>query len=185
MEVQYARFNGEFKKFAESVAGGDFFESHEVFKANDVRRMEDTRFALALITTVMSTYFNRYRVLEEYLSTYNDRFSRKSGLKKELDRVFEFIDSCNFGPDSRVWQKADIFTLVIELYRAIHDDSVVLDAKLTSRRLKKFYSAVDKFQPDGKDQRGIADYQRAALQASNDRGNRVVRGEIISALIRK
>ena len=86
-----------------------------------------------------------------------------------------------------MWQKADIFTLLVELYKLIFDEGIELSAKSTARRLKQFYTRVDNFQPDadGSNRSEIARYHRAALQASNDRSNRVVRGEIISALMAK
>src|SRR5207302_5356096 len=74
MEVHNARYDGEFKKFAETIAERDFFEAHRVFSSSDVRRMHDVRFSLVLVITAMSTYFDGDSELEGYLEKYSDAF---------------------------------------------------------------------------------------------------------------
>ena len=61
MEVNNSRFDGALKRFAEEVAANDFFQApgHPIFTSLDGRRMNDTRFALTLIISLMSGYFNR------------------------------------------------------------------------------------------------------------------------------
>ena len=59
MEIHNAIFDGEMKKFAEELAEDNFFDKHRVFRTHEIRRMNDTSFALSLIITVMSTYFHR------------------------------------------------------------------------------------------------------------------------------
>ena len=57
MEVNNSRYDGELKKFAEKLAVHDFYLKHNFFTALDGRRMNDTKFALTLIITMMSGYF--------------------------------------------------------------------------------------------------------------------------------
>ena len=54
MEIRKSRFEGEFKAFGEQFAQRPFFESHRVFSAAEIRRMQDARFALILACTALS-----------------------------------------------------------------------------------------------------------------------------------
>ncbi len=61
MEVNNSRFDGALKRCAEDIVAGGFFQTpgHPIFSSLDGRRMNDTRFGLTLIITMMSGYFNR------------------------------------------------------------------------------------------------------------------------------
>lgn len=183
MEIHNARFNGAFKRFGETVAADEFFEGHRVFSATDIRRMEDTRFALGYITTIMSTYFNRDNELEDYLKTYNDEFEIESDLKKEIQRVFEFVESCDFEASSRAWKRADLFTLIVEVHRATVRQNMILDPKDIGFRLKDFYGEVDGVQPSQFGSDDVSEYHKAALQATNDRRSRITRGKTVAGIL--
>ena len=183
METHNARFNGAFKRFGESVAVDNFFEEHRVFAANDIRRMDDTRFALGFITTIMSTYFNRDNELEEYLKTYNDEFDIESDLRKEIRRVLDFVESCQFEQSSRVWKRADLFTLLVEVHRAIEKQKIALNPAGISERLNDFYARVDNVQPLQAPTDDVGQYYKAALQATNDRSSRITRGKVVATLL--
>ena len=185
MEIQNARFNGEFKQFGETIALNEFFEKHRIFSASDIRRMEDTRFVLSFIITIMSTYFTRANELESYLSTYNDEFEEKKQLCEAINCVFDFVESLGFDQASRVWKKADLFTLLVETYRAIVKDKFKLNTGKVAGRLDSFYKKVDIFGSSGKGDGKAGKYHKAALQATNDRQNRIDRGTIIKNVIRK
>jgi uncharacterized protein DUF262 len=183
MEIHNARFDGEFKRFGESTAQHPFFDNHRVFSAAEIRRMQDTQFALMVIITFMSTYFNRDSEVETYLERYNDEFELKEDLTREIETVLEFVDSCQFGPESRVWKKADLFTLLVEVHRAIVKEKVNLSPGDVGSALSKFYERVDMYDPAGGPDKALERYSKAALQASNDRSNRIARGEIVRNLI--
>lgn len=81
VEVQNARFEGEFKAFSEWLSEHRFFEEHRVFTAKSAKRMGDLRFAMTLVIAMLSTYFNRDDELESYLEQYNDEFPHAESLK--------------------------------------------------------------------------------------------------------
>jgi hypothetical protein len=179
MEIHNSRFEGEFKVFGEDFAQQPFFETHRVFSASEIRRMQDCRFALIVAATALSTYFNRDDELEEYLRRYNDEFPMAAELKRELDAVLDFIDQMGFPPTSRLWKKADLFTAIIELHAGIFKRHEDLFAPAVAHSLAEFYSQVDDPSLHGGPESDSSRYYRAALQASNDRGSRVTRGEIV------
>jgi uncharacterized protein with ParB-like and HNH nuclease domain len=183
MEIHNARFDGEFKQFGEELAVHPFFEEVRFFRPQEIKRMGDTRFCLVLISTFMSGYSNRDDELEKYLENYNEDFEQKESLRTEFNTVVDFVARCNFDAKSRAWKKADLFTLLVEIHRALFKRKITLNSETTATNLKGFYNAVDGVVDSGdtSSYRGI--YYQAALQASNDRGSRLKRGEILQTIL--
>lgn len=186
MELHNARFGGELKSFAEDISKLRFFEDHRIFTSGDIKRMNDVKYCLGLIITVMSTYFNRDNELETYLEKYNEEFPESERLSSEFDRVLSLIDRLNFENTSRTYKKADFYTLFVEIYRALIKDRLSLDVAVLRANLESFYAAVELVASgQSSDNENALKYYKAALQASNDRGSRILRGDIISQLIRQ
>jgi len=179
MEIHNSRFEGEFKAFGEQFAQRPFFESHRVFSASEIRRMQDARFALIVACTALSTYFNRDDELEEYLRRYNDEFPMRTELERELDAVLELVDQMNFPAQSRLWKKADLFTAIIEVHSAMFKRQKQFSPLSVAEQLTTFYSQVDNMDFHGDPESDPSRYYKASLQATNDRSSRVTRGEII------
>ena len=74
IEVNNAVYAGAVKRYAERLAEDRFFEEHAVFNAQDLKRMGDLRYALTIIITCISGYFNRDDGFEALLERYNDDF---------------------------------------------------------------------------------------------------------------
>jgi uncharacterized protein with ParB-like and HNH nuclease domain len=185
MEIHNARYDGEFKKFAESISALDFFNENRVFTSTDIKRMNDVRYCSGLIATIMSTYFTRDQDLEEYLSRYNEDFPLKDILERSCNQVFNFISRMNFSKDSRAFKKADFFTLFVELYCALITDELSLDVSKVRQNLDTFYEKVEMAAQQSTTQDVDAlTYYKAALQASNDRVSRISRGKIIAKTLR-
>ena len=183
MEIHNARYAGEFKDFGEKISQHSFFDTYRLFAASDIRRMNDLRYCLGLAITILDTYFNRDAELEIYLSKYNEEFEAAESLKREIDAVLDLISRLNLPLESRAFKKADFFTLFVELHRAIIKKAMKVDVDVTRKNILKFYDKVDNTRHLGKDDSDENKYYSAALQASNDRGNRIARGGIIEKLI--
>ena len=184
LEIQNAQYNGEFKQFGESVAANHFFEKHRTFSASEIRRMEDVRFALVYIITIMSTYFNRDSEIESYLITYNDEFDEKDDVSREMENVLNFVERCGFEDSSRAWNKADVFTLLVETHRAIERDKLPLDSSSVGEQPRRFYDRVDKHASSGEGDKSAAEYYTATQQGTNNRSSRITRGKTIADVIR-
>lgn len=187
MEIHNARYDGEIKKFADKLSQESFFKKHQVFSSTDMRRMRDVSFALSLIITVMSTYFSLESEFEEYLRQYNDEFEEKHNLKTQFEKVFQFIKKCGIPEKSRAWRKSDLFTLIVEIHRALFREEINVKPAEVGKRLLRFYDLVNKSakadEEFEKKHRKIMEYHNAALQGTNNRSNRIRRGEIIQAVI--
>lgn len=182
MEIHNSRFDGEFKDAGDELATHPFFEINRFFTAQEIRRMSDTKFCLTMIATWISGYFNRDDAIENYLSNYNETFDQRDEIIKQFNCISEFINFCEFEPKSRAWKKADLFTLLVEIHRALFKRKIDINKLMVCARIKEFLKDVD----SDKESQGLSlskIYYKAALQASNDRGNRIRRGEIIQFVI--
>lgn len=179
MEIHNSRFNGEFKSFGEKVAEKEFFNTKMIFTTNDIRRMQDLRYCLILISTMLSGYFDQSSKVEEFLENYNDEFPKALEIEERIDGIMKFIDDCNFDIQSRVWNKSDLFTLIIELDKKYFSQKNQPDLKQISENLKTFY-----FQLSDKNlTNDLAKYHNAAIQGSNSRSRRIERAEVLRSII--
>lgn len=185
MEIHNSRFEGEFKRFAEEYAQRPFFEVHRIFSASEIRRMQDMRFLAVLASTILSAYFNRDEEVEDFLRRYNDEFPLREDLEKELDSVIDFVEHMGMPSSSRIWKKADLFTILVELHSSLFKKPMELDAAEVGRKLQEFYAMVDSPETRTDPEGNPAKYYKAALQATNDRSSRVIRGQIIQSIIRE
>ncbi|WP_421670228.1 GmrSD restriction endonuclease domain-containing protein [Rahnella sp. EDr1-12] len=185
MEIDNARYDGEFKKFSEKLSEHKFFYDYRIFTSSDIKRMNDVRYCLGLVTTIMSTYFNRDKEIEVYLEKYNEEFDAKDLLNTNVTMVLSFIDSMNFTASSRAMKKADFYTLFVEVHRLMIYEGVDLDNSKCRNSLDAFYEKVEEVSSNT--YKGTEDepqvYYKAALQASNDRSNRISRGRIIHSVL--
>lgn len=181
MEIHNARFDGAFKKFAETIAQLEFFEVNRIFTVTDIKRMNDTVFCLTFIITILSTYFNRDDEFESYLLKYNDEFEHGDELEKEIKDVLQLIDKLNLPDKSRGWKKADLLNLITEFHRVIYKLKVSIDIGQVSARLTDFFNLVDN--KDYLKNENINAYRKATLAATNDRGSRIIRGDILKNII--
>ena len=192
MEIHNARYAGQYKEFAEALAQELFFEKHRIFSPADIRRMLDTLFVLQVVTTVLSSYFNRDSEIENYLQQYNDEFPAATNTESEMKAVFTLIDEMDLPSDSRAWKKADLFTLLVELHRARFKTELSLQPSALALQIQKFYKLVEDVGLDGlpanadpKLAAQAKNYYFAALQATNDRSSRAARGEAIRLVIER
>lgn len=181
IEINNAVYTGALKQYAEKIGSLEFFRNHGVFTPTDYKRMGDLRFALSVVGTLIRGYFNRDEAFEELLDRFNDDFPLEGELDRRLNRVFEYVDECGFNDGSRAWKKADLFTLLIELDSCLSQPSLRLEPRFVVETLEQFYVDVDQASPGTSSVPGV--YYKAALQATNDRLNRVRRGTIIGGLL--
>lgn len=183
MELHNARYDGEFKRFGEALAEDPFFEQNSVFTSSDIKRMGDVRFALTLVVTMMSSYFNRDEDLEEYLGKFNDEFPERESIEDRLQQAFAWITKCDLGKTSRAFQKADLLPLVIEVDRMLTSSSDPVDPGSKKDALADFYAEVSRAARGEAENKDAIVYYKATIQASNDRSNRITRGRIIKGLL--
>jgi hypothetical protein len=179
MEINNAMYAGKFNAFCQHLADMEFFEKHTFFRPLQLRRMGDVKFVASIIITMIGGYFNRDDLLEEYLARYNDEFPNEKQLQGRFVKVLTSIEDMQFENNSRVWKQADFFTLSCELDYVAATQKKRIDLRRARENLQAFYHLVD--HPGGVpvDLEEVARYINAAIQAANDRVNRVTRGQIV------
>ncbi|HUY36828.1 MAG TPA: DUF262 domain-containing protein [Pirellulales bacterium] len=191
MERLNARFSGEYKQFCDDLSKRTFFDRHNVFSLADVRRMRDLDFCVILTTTLLSTYYHRNTLNEEYLRRYNDAFPQGRELGEQIAATLALIESCDFDRECRIWKKTDLFTLIVELHSLILK-KCPLDPVQVRSRLTDFYAQVHAmFAMEGSDDDlakkaphpSVFRYLKAATKATNDKYARVDRAEVIGAIL--
>ena len=191
MELRNARYAGQYKEFAETLAQEPFFEKRWIFSPADIRRMLDTLFVLQVVTTALSTYFDGDSEIEEYLQRYNDDFPAAVNTKSKMKTVFALIDKMDLPSDSRAWKKADLFTLLVELHRACFKTKLSLQPSTLALQIQEFYKLVEgvglETLPANANPKLVEqarNYHFAALQSTNDRrSSRATRGDVIRLIL--
>ncbi len=183
IEVNNAVYSGALKQFCQQLAEHPFFLENGVFDARDFKRMGDLRFALTLVCTVLAGYFNRDEAFGEFLQRFNDDFPLEGEVRDRLSFCFDFLTECGFEGKSRIWRKADLFTAVVELDGLAQADTTLPQPSDLVGTLSDFYVTVDASGLEGGVLSGV--YYKAAIQATNDRVNRLRRGVIVGGLLRR
>lgn len=183
MEIHNARYGGAYKKFAEALVQNEFFVSKRIFTANEIRRMQDIRFGLILTTTILSSYFNRDDDIEEYLIRYNDSFEEAGELNLKLNETFKIIDGLHIFSHPSQWKKNDVFALTVEIYRAKFTRNVIFDLGELSSRLQNFFNKISNPSTNQPEDDLTFTYIKSSAKSTNDRNNRLRRGETIQAII--
>lgn len=181
MEVNNAVYDGAMKSFCEKFSEDPFFDEHRIFLAGDRKRMGDVSFCLSLVGTMMLGYFNRDSEHEHLLSRFNEAFPDEQDYQKRIRFTLDLIDEAGFHQRSRIWKKADFFSTFVEIDHAFTHGLMLSPSDLLER-LENFFERVDR---EGDGTSGLVSlYYKSALQASNDRNNRIRRGFVIAGIVR-
>lgn len=183
IEVNNAVYMGDLKQFAERLAAHPFFIENGVFNAQDFKRMGDLRYALALVITFLRGYFNRDDAFGELLDRFNDEFPLAEEIEQRLMRCFDLIMECGFEPRSRIWKKADLFTVIVELDLLFRSDVPMPQPSDLLTLLTTFYNRIEAATIGTGDVPGV--YYKAAIQATNDKVNRLRRAAVIGGILRR
>ncbi len=143
--------------------------------------MGDVAFSLSLVATMMIGYFNRDDEYESLLSRFNEVFPDEMLYQERIDTTLAFIDECGFGEKSRIWKKADFFTAFIELNSLLNLAGRALEPSFVLESLCRFYDDVDQVSESRSQVAEV--YYKSALQASNDRNNRLRRAAVVSGIL--
>jgi hypothetical protein len=183
MERFNAVYLGLYKKLSEALAETEFLKEIRLFSSTDVRRMKDVSYMASLIATMMSAYFNRDDEVESYLETYNDAFPQLAEMNARFGAVVAFLHEMDLSERSRAWRKVDFYNLVVEADRQLFAGKRRPDPKQAGEALTALYEAVDKARHDPPTDENVRRYFEATLQNTNDRGQRIARGEVVRAIL--
>lgn len=188
MEINNSKYAGAYKDFNEDFSKHDFFEKHKFFSPKEIHRMDDILFCLNITTTILSTYYNLSNDVEEYLKRYDDEFPESIIIANNYNKIFNLLDDVvDFDESSRIYNKADFFTLFVEIYKFIFLQNRILNDICFGKILSGFYKEVNncnKSNIEVKDE-NIRLYYSSVIQGSSSRSSRINRGKIIREILER
>lgn len=154
-----------------------------VFNDNDIRRMNDLQFIMTLVVSLEIGYFNRRIEVDTFLDKYNESYDNAHTMKQKIFSIVEFINSLSLDKKSYMFNKANIFSLIIEL-------SKFNITKINSQCFKEKLIEFDKMYQDYRNEpKSIEQYHKHmnyfihAKEAVNDKKSRIIRGEFLNEMI--
>lgn len=167
-----------------------FHRKYRVFTENDVNRMLALQYILTLLATLCEgVYFNRNNKVQEYIEKYYEEFIDAGELEHGLMKTLSFIDGLALSHQSFWFNKANMFTLIVELYKF---DVGNINKELFSQKLvdlemqyvgysfagvnNLFYNS-DDVSPE------VVRYFEFAREGVNNKSARDYRGDFISRII--
>ncbi len=184
-ELRNARYKGRFKTAAERMADDALFQKIGLFTARDVRRMLDVEFASELLLLTVEGITNKKDMLEGAYANYEEEFPRESEYEEESDAAINLVHSL-VRPENRtpVKTKSNFYSLYgacLNYYRA-SGRTTFRNADGVADAISDLLLSVRSGELDGKPDT-YEKYYDAVTRASSDKGRRVNRQDVLSAII--
>lgn len=165
----------------------DFFKEKEIFTQNDLKRMYDFQYIMLLTSTILEgNYYSRSTKVDEYLEKFNASFPDYNIVLDSLNNSLEVISKLNFSEKSYWYNKANLFSLIIELSKV---KIPVLDINKLELELLKLEDKVDIYfsaetEEDTKDiTEDEKKYFEYARHGSHEKLQREHRGKVLSNIL--
>jgi len=163
-----------------------FFTVNEVFSDNDVSRMFDVQYIMLIVSTLLEgDYFGRSLKINEYLEKYNSSFLIYSTPLEYIINSIKIITELKFSKKSYWFNKANLFTLIIEFAKINREK---LDLLRLEQSLLDLETKVDLYFSDDESIDITEDekkYFEVARQGSHEKASRIHRGKIIKKIIQE
>jgi len=165
-----------------------FFKKNKVFSDNDIKRMFDSQYIMLISSTILEgNYFGRSTKINHYLEKHNDEFTSFYDVLKKLSNSISIIKEFKFSTGSYWFNKANLFTLIIEFLNLTKDE---VDLNSLELKLIDLENKVDiYYNGDEEDIKKLTSdetkYFEVARQGSHELSAREHRGKIIKGFIRE
>lgn len=159
-----------------------FHNDNNIFSDNDIKRMNNLHFAMTLVATLFSgEYFRRNDNVKEFLEKYNDEVENVVDFTKHLLYTIDIISQLNLPQKSYWLNKANIFTLICEIFKygissidKLRDNLIMLE-----EQYKKYLHNKETEEVEAKHKL----YFENAREAVNEKSSREYRGKIIKEFL--
>lgn len=170
-----------------------FVEDSKIFNSNDLDRMLALQYLMTIIATMVDNgeYFHRTTKNEQYLEEFNGEFPDAYLYENRLIEIITFINSLELATDSIWFTKANMFTLIIEIYKILLDRNSLEDInvevfKSKLNELEQSYYAYLSDKTNYKEKAlGEILYFEGSRQGLNDAGPRENRGKLMREIIQQ
>jgi hypothetical protein len=163
-----------------------FLEKNNVFSNNDIKRMFDSQFIMLLSSTILEgQYFSRSSKINDYLERYNNDFKVYKEILNNLIGAFNLIDKLGFSEKSYWFNKANLFTLIIELVKFSKEE---LNLNSFEIKLNELENKSDLYFVGEEDNLALISpdemkYFEVARQGSHELSAREHRGKVIGEIL--
>ena len=144
-------------------------KSKNIFSSFEFDRKIPLMFTLNVMGTYLAGYYNRNDRVRKFLDEYAEEFSKKGDVVDILDLTAHYISSMNIPEGSVWWNKANFFTLVVELSR--HPYLREQSAEDAALKLSAFEENMS------------TEYALAAREAVNGKAQRELRGSKVREVL--
>jgi len=162
----------------------NFFINNKVFRDNDKSRMFDVQYIMLIISTFLDgAYYGRSLKVNDYLEKYNSSFENYEKPLSLLLNSTRIISNLKLSDKSYWFNKANLFTLIIELSKI---ESETLDISKLEFKLLELEDKVDLYFSDDESVNITEEekkYFEVARQGSHEKAARIHRGEVIQKII--
>lgn len=163
----------------------NFFLSNNIFNENDKTRMFDIQYIMLIMSTILEgDYYSRSLKVNEYLEKYNSEFNiYETPLSLLLESIRQ-ISQIGLNNRSYWFNKANLFTLIVELTKeyGCQIDLVKLESKLRNLELNAdLYFSEDESVSIMDEEKKYFEYAR---QGSHEKAARIYRGKIVSGILK-
>jgi hypothetical protein len=148
--------------------------------------MFDTNFIMLIAVTLLEgAYFGRSSKISDYMEKYNTAFDDHSDILARIENAIDIIGKLGLSEDSYWFNKANLFTLMIELNRVNPDK---LDFQQLETRLLELEKKVDLFyNGEEEDLKALTPdeikYFEYARHGSHEQPSREHRGKVVKEVI--
>lgn len=184
--LNYDVISYKIKQENKEILHNFFVKEFKIFSENDIKRMLALQYLLTLLTTLIeNSYFRRNDKIQQYIEGFNEEFIDASLYEYGLVETVKFINKLKFPEKSYWYNKANVFTLIVELFKV--DDLEKIDLEKFKQRLIKIEEGNKQYKIDSEHYvetfSGEIKYYEFAREAVNEQTAREHRGKIINELI--
>lgn len=153
-------------------AEGEFatlIRNNPIFSTFEFDRKVPLMFTLNVMCSYLTGYYNRNDRVRKFLDERSDNFPEKKEVIAVLNETAQFVTDMDLGSDSVWWNKANFFTLIVELARV--RDLRAQAPKEAATKLAAFGGNLP------------ADFSLAAREAVNGKAQRELRSRMVRATL--
>lgn len=140
IEINNALYDGEYITTTKTILKK--LKLYSTIKDNDISRMKDLEFILAvMVTNDLQAYFPRYKEVENFVKSYDDLYPYKKQTLDKFKVIIKLLSSLKIREDS-IWinSKSCYFTLLVELLKLSNKILITEHVIRLEKNLKNYIS---------------------------------------------
>lgn len=147
--------------------------SPKIFTSLEISRKVNLQYTLNILTTYLAGFYNRNKMVNEYLADYIDEFVQKDQIVQKFNSIAKYYLDLNLKNDSIWFNKANFFSLFVVFLNT--DFNYLLENKESIEKNLNSFAILQEYK----------DYQILAKEGVNNLKERRLRNKYIEKFIIK